>query len=68
MHSKSFTKILLLVVVNKIIAYKDTNKKYLFTNVITLKKNTFQGAIFYSSISFVSSSKLFFCSFDATLF
>lgn len=68
MHSKSFNKILPLVVINKIIAYKDTNKKYLFTNVITLKKSTFQGAVFYSSISFVSLSKLFVCSFDATLF
>ncbi len=68
MHSKSFNKILPLVVINNIIAYKDTNKKYLFTNVITLKKSTFQGAIFYSSLSFVSSSELFFCSFDSTLF
>lgn len=68
MHSKSFNKILPLVVINNIIAYKDTNKKYLYTKYCYIKKSTFQGAICYSSISFVSSSELFFCSFDATLF
>lgn len=42
MHPKSFIKISHSLVTNKIIAYKDTNKKYLFTNVIKLKKAPFK--------------------------
>lgn len=67
MHPKSFIKISHSLVTNKIIAYKDTNKKYLYTKYCYIKKSTIQGAICYSSISFVSSSELFFCSFDSTL-